>query len=60
MGGVMNEHCDRCGAQAKSRFVMNNGFDLYFCGHHAREYKDGLDKVSYEDVVFSENELVTV
>lgn len=56
----MNEHCDRCGAQAKSRFVMNNGFDLYFCGHHAREYKDGLDKVSYEDVVFSENELVTV
>lgn len=29
-------YCDRCGAAAKARYILENG-DLVFCGHHARE-----------------------
>lgn len=34
--------CDRCGALGKTRFVMWNGSDLVFCGHHTNEYGDKL------------------
>lgn len=36
------DRCDRCGAQAYVRAVMANGFELLFCGHHAKKYQDGL------------------
>jgi hypothetical protein len=36
------DRCDRCGAQAYVRAVMSNGFELLFCGHHAKKYQDGL------------------
>lgn len=31
------DYCDRCGAQAKNRFVLWSG-DLLFCAHHGREF----------------------
>lgn len=36
------DRCDRCGAQAYVRAVMSNGFELLFCGHHAKKYQEGL------------------
>jgi hypothetical protein len=36
------DRCDRCGAQAYVRAVMANGFELLFCGHHAKKYQEGL------------------
>lgn len=47
------EYCDRCGATGQARFVLASGKDLVFCGHHAREYKDGIEAVAQEDVMFS-------
>ena len=38
--------CDRCGAQAYVRAVMANGFELLFCGHHAKKYQEGLANVA--------------
>ena len=37
---------DRCGAQAYVRAVMANGFELLFCGHHAKKYQEGLTNVA--------------
>lgn len=34
-------YCDRCGAIAKARFLLDSG-DLVFCGHHGREYNMAL------------------
>lgn len=31
------DRCDRCGAQARLRAVLQDGV-LLFCGHHGREY----------------------
>lgn len=45
-------YCDRCGAAGKTRYVLNNGFDLVFCGHHAREYEPKLVDVAVEDVEY--------
>ena len=36
------DRCDRCGAQAYVRAVMAHGFELLFCGHHAKKYQEGL------------------
>lgn len=36
------DRCDRCGAAAKARAVLQSGGELLFCGHHAREYDAGL------------------
>jgi len=36
------DRCDRCGAQAYVRAVLLNGGELLFCGHHAKEYAEGL------------------
>jgi hypothetical protein len=30
------DRCDRCGAQAYIRAVLESGSDLLFCGHHWR------------------------
>ncbi|MFM8937706.1 MAG: hypothetical protein ACKOF0_01660 [Actinomycetota bacterium] len=40
------DRCDRCGAQAYVRAVMENGFELLFCGHHAKKYQEGLSNVA--------------
>lgn len=40
------EVCDRCGAPAKVRVVLDNGGELYFCGHHAHEYRGALKRVA--------------
>ena len=40
------DRCDRCGAQAYVRAVMSNGFELLFCGHHAKKYQEGLANVA--------------
>lgn len=32
------DRCDRCGAAAKVRAVLDNGAELLFCGHHARRH----------------------
>lgn len=42
------ERCDRCGAQAYVRVVLDNGGELLFCGHHANKYEDELRKVATE------------
>ena len=36
------DRCDRCGAQAYVRAIMANGFELLFCGHHAKQYQEKL------------------
>lgn len=40
------DRCDRCGAQAYVRATLLNGLELLFCGHHAKEYADGLKVAS--------------
>jgi ribosomal protein L37E len=40
------DRCDRCGAQAYVVAVLNQGADLLFCGHHARQYEDKLREVA--------------
>ena len=39
---VTPERCDRCGARAKLRAVLDSGAELHFCGHHAREHESRL------------------
>lgn len=40
------DRCDRCGAQAYVRATLLNGGELLFCGHHGKEYAEGLKKVT--------------
>lgn len=47
----MNNHCDRCGAAAKSRFVKGEQ-DLIFCGHHTAEYRIGLVMAGFQNEQF--------
>ncbi len=35
------DRCDLCGAQAYVRVTLATG-ELYFCGHHATEFRDKL------------------
>lgn len=50
--------CDRCGAEAKSRFVKDEQ-DLLFCGHHSQEYKMGLVAAGFQNEQFmAQSELV--
>ena len=37
----MRAYCDRCPARARVRAELPAG-ELHFCGHHAREHRDGL------------------
>ncbi|MFC7402192.1 hypothetical protein [Citricoccus sp. GCM10030269] len=36
------DRCDRCGAQAYVRAVLESGGELLFCGHHARAVEETL------------------
>lgn len=40
------DRCDRCGAQAYVKAALISGGTLFFCGHHAKAYAEGLNKVS--------------
>ncbi|GAA1923206.1 hypothetical protein GCM10009716_34550 [Streptomyces sodiiphilus] len=40
------DRCDRCGAQAYLRVVLNNGADLLFCAHHGRKFEPELKKIA--------------
>jgi ribosomal protein L37E len=40
------DRCDRCGAQAYLRVVLNSGGDLLFCAHHGREHSAKLREVA--------------
>lgn len=37
------DRCDRCGAQAKTRALLSEGF-LLFCGHHTKKYHEALEE----------------
>lgn len=41
------DRCDRCTAQAMVRAKLGSG-ELYFCGHHAREFGEPLSIASLE------------
>ena len=40
------DRCDRCGAQAYVRAVLNNGGELMFCAHHGKEYAEKLKSLA--------------
>ncbi|MGO4383915.1 DUF7455 domain-containing protein [Specibacter sp. RAF43] len=43
------DRCDRCGAQAYVRVVLeSSGGELLFCGHHARGLETTLKPLSSE------------
>ena len=41
-----SDRCDRCGAQAYLRVELQNGGELLFCAHHAREHVDKLREIA--------------
>lgn len=41
------DRCDRCGAGAKVRVVLDNG-ELLFCGHHATEHRKSYERVAVQ------------
>jgi hypothetical protein len=52
-----NDRCDRCGAGAQmvARKQDQVNIELFFCYHHANEYRDGLtDKNFYLDTETTE------
>lgn len=43
------DRCDRCGAQAYVRVVLeSSGGELLFCGHHARQHEPQLKSLASE------------
>ena len=40
------DRCDRCGAQAYLRVLLQSGGELLFCAHHAREHGDKLREIA--------------
>ena len=42
------DRCDRCGAAAKVRAVLQSGGELLFCGHHARAHADKLRELEVD------------
>lgn len=36
------DRCDRCGAQAKTRVLLESGI-LLFCGHHTKRFSAALE-----------------
>ncbi|TYC98590.1 hypothetical protein FQ377_09715 [Arthrobacter echini] len=43
------DRCDRCGAQAYVRAVLqSSGGELLFCGHHARAVEANLKPITSE------------
>jgi hypothetical protein len=53
------DRCDRCGAQAYVRATLLNGGELLSCGHHAKEYAEGLKPV-VKSIQDETNKLVQV
>lgn len=51
---LIGDRCDRCGARAKIRVVLDGGMDLTFCGHHAREYDEKLRGVAHDFIDLDE------
>ena len=41
------DRCDSCGAQAYVRVTVSTG-DLFFCAHHAAQFKDKLSATALE------------
>ena len=44
---LATDRCDRCAAGAMVRVTLLNG-ELLFCGHHGREFRVALQKISLE------------
>lgn len=44
------DRCDRCGAQAYVRVVLDGGSDLLFCSHHWNAHSEKLRPVALEIV----------
>ncbi len=42
------DRCDRCGAQAYVRVLLNSGGELLFCAHHGREHTKALTPIAAE------------
>ena len=40
--------CDRCGAQAYVRVILQGRAELLFCAHHNRQHAAALAKVAVE------------
>jgi hypothetical protein len=40
------DRCDRCGAQAYLRVELQNGLELFFCAHHAKEHGEKLKTIA--------------
>ena len=43
-----HDRCDRCGAQAYVKVLLQAGGELMFCAHHARAHGDKLQSVAAE------------
>lgn len=42
------DRCDRCGARATTRVLLDGGSELLFCGHHARLYDATIQSVAVQ------------
>jgi hypothetical protein len=42
------DRCDRCGAQAYVRVLLQDSGELLFCAHHNRQHAPVLAKVAVE------------
>jgi len=40
--------CDRCGAQAYVRVVLQGDAELLFCAHHKRQHAEALAKIAVD------------
>ncbi|MFT6564877.1 MAG: hypothetical protein ACJAY5_001640 [Actinomycetes bacterium] len=40
------DRCDRCGATAYVRVVLQGGGELLFCSHHARKHLDAVRPIA--------------
>jgi len=43
---TQDDRCDRCGSQAYVYVRLSSGGELFFCGHHARQYGAELRKIA--------------
>jgi hypothetical protein len=42
------DRCDRCGAQAYVRVLLQGHLELLFCAHHNRQYSSALADIAVE------------
>ena len=43
-----HDRCDRCGAQAYVKVMLEAGGELMFCAHHARAHQDAFTSIASE------------